>query len=141
MGVPHDYTATKPQRVLDSRQVGGSAAGSIVRVESNLNPSVTAVAVQITVSDTAGPGYLTVWDGAGPVPDVSALNYVSAGYTDGNFMIVPVRNGAFSIFTSANAGIIVDVMGYIGTAANVSYEVPDPNGSTLLPDDVSDRRS
>ncbi len=136
MGVPHDYTATKPQRVLDSRQVGGSAAGSVVRVESNLNPMVTAVAVQITVTDTAGPGYLTVWDGAGPVPEVSALNYVSAGYTDGNFMIVPVRNGAFSIFTSANAGIIVDVMGYTGTAANVNYEVPDPNGSTLLPDDV-----
>ncbi len=136
MGVPHDYTATKPQRVLDSRQVGGSAAGSIVRVESNLNPMVTAVAVQITVTDTAGPGYLTVWDGAGPVPEVSALNYVSAGYTDGNFMIVPVRNGAFSIFTSANAGIIVDVMGYTGTAANVNYEVPDPNGATLLPDDV-----
>jgi acetyl esterase/lipase len=48
-----------------------------------------------------------------------------------------VRNGAFSIFTLANAGIIVDVMGYTGTAANVNYEVPDPNGSTLLPDDVS----
>ena len=69
------------------------------------------------------------------MPDVSALNYVSAGYTDGNFMIVPVRNGAFSIFTSANAGIIVDVMGSHLPAANVNYEVPDPNGSTLLPDE------
>ena len=122
--------------MLDSREIGGSAAGSVVRVETNLNPALTAVAVQITVADAAGPGYLTVWDGAGPVPDVSALNYVSAGHTDGNFMIVPVRNGAFSIFTSANAGIIVDVMGYTGTAPNVNYDVPDPNGSTLLPDDV-----
>lgn len=137
MGAPHGYTATKPQRVLDSRDSGRSAAGSVVRVETNLNPAVTAAAVQITAADAAGPGYLTVWDGAGSMPDVSALNYVSAGHTDGNFMIVPVRNGAFSIFTSADAGIIVDVMGYTGTAANVNYEVPDPNGSTLLPDDVS----
>ncbi len=136
MGAPHGYSAINPQRVLDSREIGGSAAGSVVGVETNLNPAVTTVAVQITVTDAAGPGYLTVWDGAGSVPDVSALNY-TAGRADGNFMIVPVRNGAFSIFTLANAGIIVDVMGYTGTAANVNYEVPDPNGSTLLPDDVS----
>lgn len=137
MGVPHGYTATKPQRVLDSRQSGGSAARSVVRVETNLNPTVAAVAVQITVADAAGPGHLTVWDGAGAVPDVSALNYLSAGHTDSNFMIVPVRNGGFSIFTLAKAGIIVDVMGHTGTAANVNYDVPDPNASTLLPADVA----
>jgi acetyl esterase/lipase len=137
MGAPHDYTATKPQRVLDNREVGGSAAGSVVRVETNLNPSVPAVAVQITVADGAGPGHLTVWDGAGSVPEVSALNFISAGHTDSNFMIVPASDGAFSIFTSTHTGIIVDVMGYTGTAAKVNYEVPDPNGSTLLPEDAS----
>lgn len=137
MGVPHGYTATRPRRVLDSRENDGSAAGSVVRVETNLSPAVTAVGVQITVVDPDGPGYLTVWDGAGPVPDTSALNYVEAGHTDGNFVIVPVRDGAFSIFTSAHAGIVVDVMGYAGTAAIVNHEVPDPNVSTVLPDDVA----
>jgi acetyl esterase/lipase len=137
MGVPHDYTAAKPQRVLDTRQIGGTAAGSVVRVETNLNPAVTAVAVQITVADAAEHGFLTVWDGAGGLPDVSALNYLSTRNTDSNFMIVPVRDGAFSIFTLADAGIIADVMGYTGTAANVSYDVADPNPSTLLPDDVA----
>ena len=136
MGAPHGYTATTPQRVMDTREIGGSAAGSVVRIETNLNPAVTAVGVQITVADAAGPGSLSVWDGAGPVPDASVLNYVEAGHTDGNFVIVPVRDGAFSMFTSAHAGIIVDVMGYAGTASNVNYDVPDPNGSTVLPDDV-----
>lgn len=137
LGVPHGYTATAPQRVFDSRRTGRSAAGSVVRVETNLSPSVEAVAVQLTVVDAAGPGYLTAWDGAGAVPEVSALNYGSAAHVDGNFMIVPVRDSAFSIVASADVGIIVDVMGYTGEAAIVSYDVPDPNGTTSLPDDVS----
>ena len=136
-GAPNGYTATTPQRVVDTRETGGSAAGAVVRVETNLSPAVTAVGVQITVVDPAGPGYLTVWDGAGPALDTSVLNYVEAGHTDGNFVVVPVRDGAFSMLTSARAGIIVDVMGYAGTAAIVNHDVPDPNGSTVLPDDVA----
>lgn len=136
MGAPDGYTALTPQRVLDNRDTGGSAAGSVIRVETNLNPTVTAVGVQITVADGVAPGHLTVWDGAGSMPDVSALNHTT-GDADSNFMIVPLRNGSFSIFTLAHAGIIVDVMGYTGTAANTNYEVPDPNASTLLPEDVA----
>jgi acetyl esterase/lipase len=137
MGVPDDFTATQPQRVLDTRLSGASAAGSIVRVETCLNPTVTAAAVQVTATGAGAPGFLAVWDGAGPPPDVSALNYGPERATDGNFVIVPVNNsGAFSVYTTADAGIVVDVMGYTGVAGNVSYDVPDPNQSTLLPPDA-----
>lgn len=137
MGVPDDYTPTEPRRVLDTRLTGGTAAGSVVRVATNLDPTVTAAAVQITATDTAAPGHLIVWDGTGAAPAASALNYGPAAPTDGNFLIVPVRKGAFSILTSAGAGIVVDVMGYTGTARGAGYDVPAPNPATLLPADVT----
>lgn len=137
MGSPDWYTAITPQRVYDDRPTGGSDAGTTIQVATNLDPAVTAVAVQLTAFGPAGPGYLTAWDGTGPVPDASTVNCAGRGKTEGNFTIVPVRNGRFSIFTSVDVKVAVDVMGHVGRPRLGSHDVPDPNASTLLPDDVA----
>jgi acetyl esterase/lipase len=136
MGAPAGYTPTRPQRLLDTRQTGGTSAGSVVRVDTDLHPGASCAAIQLTVADATGPGFLTAWDGDVPVPEVSTLNCTGAGHTDGNFVIVPVRDGACSVFTTMGAGVVVDLMGYTGEAVVDSHDVSDPNPSTVLPDDL-----
>jgi hypothetical protein len=55
------YTGTRPPTGAQRRAAGGSAAGSVVGVETNLNPALPATAVRITVvagrpGDVISPG-------------------------------------------------------------------------------------
>jgi hypothetical protein len=90
-----------------------NAADSAITVQTRLPSGTRAAAVQITVADSAGPGFLTAWSEHGQRPATSVLNYRRAGDVDGNFVIVPLAADAtFKVYTTAHAGIIVDVMGF-----------------------------
>ena len=108
------YIAVAPYRVLDTRTTGGTARGSTITIDTLLG-DVAAAAVQITVADTAGAGFLTAWSDQDEQPETSVLNFRHPNDIDGNFVIVPVRDGKFRIYTSETTGIIVDVMGYATT--------------------------
>ncbi|MBR0346647.1 MAG: hypothetical protein IJI03_15460, partial [Rudaea sp.] len=132
-----------PARLLDTRlgntTVDGQFAGTgPVASLSTLNLTVSgragipasgvgAVALNITVTDPGGSGYLTAWPTGTPVPNASNLNF-TAGLSISNQVIAKIgANGQVSIFVYAGTGtanIIADVAGYFPTTSDFSPLTP-----------------
>lgn len=81
--------------------------------QSDIPPTgVSAAVVQLTVTDTTGPGYLTAYPSGGSQPTASNANW-GAGQTTFNRAIVTVGgNGKVSLFANSTTDVIVDVVGY-----------------------------
>ena len=78
---------------------------------------VTAVALSITVTQTARPGWVTAYPAGTTQPIASSLN-IGAGETVTNGVIVPVSSSsAITIAGDLSAQVIVDVTGWIGANA------------------------
>lgn len=106
-----------PARLHDTRAAGSrAAAGSVteVRVAGRggvSNDAATAV-LNVTVMDAAAPGYVTVFPCGSRLPDASNLNY-GTGDTVPNAVVAKLgTNASVCIYTSADAGLLVDVNGY-----------------------------
>jgi len=91
----------------------------------------TAAVFNVTVTNPAQAGYLTVFPEGSSQPGASNVNY-QAGQTKSNRVVVPLsvggaKPGQITIFSSASADVIVDVSGYYtaanGTGAQFSAEV------------------
>lgn len=118
------YHAFSPQRLLDTRNGTGVSAGILspgtvlslnVLGAGNLPTSgIAAVAVNLTVTGTAGPGYVTVYPSGSAAPRTSNVNYSSVGETTPNFAIVPVgADGRINLAVSVSAThVIADVAGW-----------------------------
>jgi Beta-lactamase enzyme family len=112
------YQQVTPTRVFDSR--GRSTitqnGTAVVRV-AGAAPGVpavgmSAVAVNITVTNASGDGYWTVWPTGTAQPDASNLN-VLAGDTMANTTLVPVgQDGTISVFASAGGDLLIDIVGW-----------------------------
>jgi hypothetical protein len=119
------YQQVTPARVFDSRGKTTIARNgeAVVRV-AGAAPGipafgVSAVAVNITVTNASGDGYWTAWPTGSPRPDASNLNALT-GDTLANTTLVPVgKDGTISVFASAGGDLLVDVVGWFtdGTAA------------------------
>jgi len=126
------HTLASPVRVLDTRvPLGVSTKGPVpakstttVSVASLL-PGATAVIGTFTVTETAGPGFFTLW-GSGTRPDASNLNASRAGETIANAVDVPLSaNGTFQIYNQVGAQLVFDVSGGI-YAGSGTLEVLSP---------------
>lgn len=109
-----------PTRVLDTRaphiarltpnttrtiQVTGTPAGAPTHA--------TAVALNLTMVNPTGNGYLSVWPTGTNATDVSNLN-VTPNETRPNSTIVPVSpNGTITISASTTTDLLIDVTGYL----------------------------
>lgn len=127
------YTPISPVRLADTRsslptatsdgvnpRVGAVAAGGVLTVPvlNRLDvpaTGVSAVVLNVTVTQPGGSGFATVFPAGGPRPNTSNLNY-SAGQTIPNMVIAEIgTGGSVSIYSYSAAHIIVDVMGYFPT--------------------------
>jgi len=117
---PAGLVTTLPARVLDTRTGAKPALNSTTVVNTGITGAV-AVAVNITLTETDGAGFVTAWDGLGARPNVSIINSFGAGQTIANYAIVPVdAAGKFNLFVNNPGHLLVDVMGYFpGSAALV----------------------
>ncbi|MBT2450196.1 hypothetical protein J7F03_24590 [Streptomyces sp. ISL-43] len=127
------YTSLDPTRVVDSRQGLGTAKGQVagqstfglqIAGRSGIpGKGVTAVALNVTVTDPKAAGHLTVFPSGQQAPTTSNLNF-TAGLTVANSVIVPVgpdgrielRNGSWS-----PADVIVDVVGYYSADSESAF--------------------
>lgn len=108
-----------PARIVDSRvNVGGSRlVGTLLkRIQvtgrGGIPSDARAVSANFTITESAGSGYLTVWNCSADRPIVSTLNF-AAGETVPNGATVPLDStGGVCVYSSANADLIVDVNGY-----------------------------
>jgi ATP phosphoribosyltransferase len=82
----------------------------------------SAVAANVTVTDTTQPSYLTVYPG-GTMPTASNLNW-APGATVANLVIGSLSSqGSLTVFNqSGSADVVVDVVGYYTAAGGTGTE-------------------
>ncbi|MFI1649263.1 hypothetical protein ACH4XT_20305 [Streptomyces avidinii] len=126
------YTPMTPVRFVDTReglgtvraQLGGQA-GFSTRISGlrGVPQDITAVALNVTVTNPKAYGHLTVYPTGQSAPDTSSLNF-GAGQTVANSVIVPVgAGGNINIHNGAWAGtdVVVDVVGYYSEGSKGSF--------------------
>jgi hypothetical protein len=132
------YTPIAPARLLDTRGDLGGSPGKIVPGRPDVlgvegagggaiaAAGVTAVAVNLTVTDATGGGYVTAYPDGESAPGTSNLNF-SAGKTLANFAIVPIgADGEIDLASSAPTDLIVDVVGYFDSTGGSGFVDSDP---------------
>lgn len=151
-----DYTAYGPVRILDTRKgigTGGTVAkvgaGSVLKLQvigaglqgDTIPSGITAVVLNLTVTNAASGGYLTAYPNEDPSgalqsrPASSNVNF-SAGQTVPNLAIVPVgRDGIVDLFNGSAGGtdMVADVTGYFTQSPAGGY-------TSLAPDRLVDTR-
>ncbi len=118
------YTALRPRRLLDTRLTGNALeSGATLNLQvagvAGVPLTATAVVLNLTVTDTTEPSFLTAFpEGAAP-PLASNLNWV-AGETLANLAVVEVgRGGGVSFYNdSGHTDLVVDLEGYFAPAAD-----------------------
>jgi hypothetical protein len=81
----------------------------------------TAAVVNVTMTGTNAPGFVTVYAGDVAQPLASNLNASSAGETIANLAIVPIgAAGTVKLFTERGTELIVDVVGYFAADSLVT---------------------
>jgi hypothetical protein len=123
-----------PTRALDTRVETDSpatpvAAGEVVTLAMTpwLPAYATAVAVNVTVTQTSAAGFATVYPCGAPPPTASNVNFV-ADEDRATQAIVGLGNGGLCIYLSATAHLIVDLWdGSAAVMARVSCR-PKPRG-------------
>ena len=112
------FVPVVPVRVLDTRvHPGGlSPKASIdLRVAGTVAvPPVnaSAVAINLTATDTTAAGFISSWPAGLGRPDASNLNAERAGQTLPNAAIVRMNPAAISLYTQGGGQLIVDVNGW-----------------------------
>jgi peptidoglycan hydrolase-like protein with peptidoglycan-binding domain len=123
------YVGSVPLRLVDTRNAIGGPRGVItpnapkavpVRgvtvvvdgVAQRVPADATAVALNVTMTETQGDGYATVWPCGTPRPEASNVNFTK-GATVANGVVAPVgADGSVCIYTFANSHLLVDIAGW-----------------------------
>ena len=139
------FHALTPSRILDTR-LGGSPLGANATLTIPIlgqggvpATSVSAVVLNVTVTNTTAPSYLIVFPAGVALPVASNLNW-NPGQTVAKLVTVGLGAGGASAFNArGSADLIIDVAGYYSTP-DVS---PGPDGlfNPLVPSRLLDTRT
>ena len=131
------YNPVVPSRILDTRTGNGGystplgpAAALDLQVAGRGGvpaTGVSAVALNVTVTNPTVGGYLTIYPGGSALPLASNLNF-TAGETVPNRVVVKLgSNGHLAIFNGyGSTNVVVDVNGWFTDGTN-----PSPSGGTF----------
>jgi hypothetical protein len=111
------FVGVTPNRILDTRAgspLGANSSG--VLTVTGPPSSAHAAVLNVTVTNTSAPSYLTVWPDGVSQPLASDLNFVG-GLTVANLVIVQLgsgtSNGKVDIYNAfGQADVIVDLVGW-----------------------------
>lgn len=144
------FVAMTPTRLADTRQGAAVTDGGVLAVAARVAgvpADATAVVLNVTATETTGPGFLTVWSGDGPAPLASNLNVDRAAQTVANLAVVPLSaDGHVAVFAQRSTHVVVDLLGAFvpassATAGRLVAQRPQRvldtrNGAPLAPDEV-----
>ncbi|MFN2608136.1 MAG: CAP domain-containing protein [Acidimicrobiales bacterium] len=143
------FNPLAPARLLDTRTGNGAppvALGPGGTVDLTVTgrggvpaTGVTAVALNVTATDTTADGFLTVWPSGQVRPDLaSSLNWL-AGRTVPNLVIAGVgANGRVSLYNSlGSTDLVADVVGWYGDPGGAP---PGSRLTALTPARILDTR-
>ncbi|GJF29432.1 hypothetical protein KNE206_21320 [Kitasatospora sp. NE20-6] len=128
------FTSVQPKRLLDTTTAHAvpSRQTTSLTVAGDANSGVpagaTAVTLNVTVANTSGIGFLTVWPYGKAMPATSNINWVDGGGAQPNLVTVPVgADGKIGIYNgswASPARVVVDIFGYY---------TPDTSGAGFVP--------
>lgn len=138
---PTGWQPISPARFVDSRVGLGATrllANTTKRVKLTdrlgLPVGAQAISANFTVTLTAAPGYLTVWNCSSPMPDASTLNF-GVNDTAANAATIPLdAEGWICLFSPATTDIIIDISGYYVESATSRF-------SPVTPERIIDTRT
>jgi hypothetical protein len=111
------FTALSPERLFDTRDRDlRLIGGGVYRFElTDLPDDASAVAINVTVTQTTGAGFVSVYPCDGDLPEVSNVNFTGANQTVPNFAIVSVGfSRAICFYASTSTHVLADLSGYFG---------------------------
>ena len=124
------FTPLIPARLLDTRLttsiVGGTTTDVAITGQPGGPPTgAGAVVLNVTITNPAGPSFLTVWPTGSTRPLSSNLNFVG-GQTVPNLVIVKLGTGGkISLFTpTPSADVVIDVLGWFPVSGSFAGLVP-----------------
>jgi hypothetical protein len=132
------YTPSGPTRLLDTRNVPGTAVGAgnsyslrVAGGATGVPTDTTAVVLNVTDADASAGSYLSVYpDGTAP-PGASNLNF-AAGQVTSNLVTVPVTDGIVKFYNfRGTVDVIADLFGYYTNGSGAKFT---PVGPTRLLD-------
>ncbi|MDQ6657835.1 MAG: hypothetical protein M3Z00_06390 [Actinomycetota bacterium] len=139
------FIPSTPYRVFDSRNPGGAPAGALTTSKIRIFPAndptfafFKAVVVNVTAVQPEAAGYLTTYNGVGPLPSVSSANFVPKHDVAGAVILPVNRDGTISIYNGSygNVDLVVDVTGFFFAqpapqAAGVARAAAIPAGQRI----------
>src|SRR5438132_1188727 len=143
------FNGLTPARLLDTRDGTGGFRGSLGQASTlNLQVSgrggvpaagVTAVALNVTVTNPTAPSFLTAYPSGTPRPNASNLNFVP-GQTVANRVIIPLGSGGqISLFNfQGSTNLVADVSGWF---TDGSTTTTGSHFASLTPQRILDTRS
>ncbi len=131
------FTAIAPSRLVDTRVPTGATPegtpgdnGTItvqITNRAGIPANATAVVLNVTATNTTGPGFVTAYPAGQSLPLASNLNPERDGQNIPNLVTVPIGTGGqIAVYTLTKADIIVDAFGYYtpATMAKAGRYVP-----------------
>jgi hypothetical protein len=149
---PRVFVGVQPCRIADTRGGSGFPAGfgapglspGVPRSFDldagpcpGLPAAIDAYSLNVTVTNTGGPGHLVIYPTGGAQPTVSSINYV-AGQTIANAVIVPAGTlGAVTVVAGVSpTDLLIDINGYfsstLGTPQNFLQITNNSSAYTIL---------
>ncbi|MGY0236614.1 hypothetical protein [Longispora urticae] len=128
-GAGSSFTPIGPVRALDTRDSGTPVApgGTLTLPVAGRTgvpvDGVTAVTMNVTVTEPTREGFLTVYPDGKAMPNASSLNWVR-GQVVPNLVVVPVVNGKVN-FRNTSPGtvhLVADVVGYHTTETASTFQ-------------------
>jgi hypothetical protein len=148
---PGPYSPIDPIRICDTRagnpsnltgaatqcdgltiQAAGSRIINVANGSLGVPADATAVALNVTVVNPVGPGFVTAYPTGAPLPNTSSVNYVANDVVPNLVEVGIGTAGQVSIYSSAQTDVVVDVEGYVaptasgGSGAGLYNPLPSP---------------
>jgi hypothetical protein len=108
------FVARPSTRLFDSRNTAKFAAGASfsLPMPAGVPADAVALALNVTITDSTGPGFVTEYPAGRAMPQASILNVDTARQTRAAAGIFPASTAGVSLYTSGGGQIVVDLLGY-----------------------------
>ena len=108
------FVPRPPSRLYDSRSGGklGARTSVTLPMPSGVPGDAIALALNVTVTESMGPGFVTEFPAGRVMPTSSILNVDQADQTRAAAGIFPVSTSGVSLYLSGGGHIVVDLLGY-----------------------------
>ncbi len=128
------FVSEQPTRLVDTREPYGPSGGPRLwaggarefALDDLTGGPVSAVAANVTVTDTEDAGYVEVYPAGTSRPATSTLNYDRPGRTVANLAMTGVSERGITVFALDATELVVDVTGWFtGDPLDASVPVPE----------------